>query len=443
MKNDLISIIVPVYNVEKYLKRCIESITNQTYKNIEIILVDDGSTDNSSKICDEYKNKDKRIKVIHKTNGGISSARNRGLDIAKGDYIGFVDSDDYISPNMYEILYKELINNKVDISSCDSIIFKDNDIQFKKIESYKKYIMNKLEAIETLIRNNNNVNPSAWNKLYKKKLFKNVRYPEGYVYEDILTTYLVIEKSNKLIHIKYPLYAYNNRSESIIHNKKNKIKTIYDQLEMIEQRSNLIINKYPKLRKNVINNYVLHILYLYIDFYNIKNIILDDKIKHRFNYIKTIDTKLIDKKIIGKRNYIFFKTYRINKYLLILICHIYKYYKVIKRSFILKQSKKRQYINCRKISSFRLFLRKFKHFGLKYKCNMCHSLLRYMFPYGIDSPIFKEKNIIGGGYRKDVYCPVCNCTDRDRFLYFYIKKYTNILTSKVNILHFAPETEIL
>lgn len=133
MKDDLISVIVPVYNVEKYLHKCINSILNQTYKNLEIILIDDGSTDNSGKICDEYALKDNRIKVIHKENGGLSSARNAGLDICSGDYIGFVDSDDYIAEDMYEYLY---VNLKKIMRMLLCVIF----IMFLKIELKKVFL---------------------------------------------------------------------------------------------------------------------------------------------------------------------------------------------------------------------------------------------------------------------------------------------------------------
>ena len=130
--NDLISVIIPIYNVEKFLSFCIDSIVNQTYKNLEIILVDDGSTDNSGKICDEYALKDNRIKVMHKQNGGVSSARNVGLNIAKGKYIGFVDSDDYVENDMFEILHNLIIKNNVDISCCNKFVFKKNKFTASK-----------------------------------------------------------------------------------------------------------------------------------------------------------------------------------------------------------------------------------------------------------------------------------------------------------------------
>ena len=135
-KNNLISIIVPIYNVEKYLKKCIDSIINQTYKNLEIILVDDGSPDNCGKICDEYAKKDNRIKVIHKENGGVSSARNVGVENATGEYIGFVDSDDYIEKDMYEVLINNLKKENADISIISNYeVYKNKIIENKKKEN--------------------------------------------------------------------------------------------------------------------------------------------------------------------------------------------------------------------------------------------------------------------------------------------------------------------
>ncbi len=306
---DLISIIVPVYNVEAYLKRCIESIINQTYKDIEIILVDDGSTDNSSKICDEYKNKDKRIKVIHKVNGGLSSARNRGLDIAKGKYIGFVDSDDYISPKMYEILYKELINNKADMAMCDSIYIKNDN---KIINDYNITIFTKKDAIKRLLTTDNKVNPSAWNKLYKKELFKNIRYPIGFVYEDIITTYLIINKCKKIVYLNCKLYKYNVRNNSII-NYKNK-NTIYNKLEIVEKRAKLIKKEYPDYLNLVINNYIRHLVFTILDIYSLNNKDFKNDIflKKRIDYFKKTKIKVLNIKYIGKRAYILFMFLKIN-----------------------------------------------------------------------------------------------------------------------------------
>ena len=162
----LISIIVPVYNVESYLKKCLESIINQTYKNIEIILIDDGSTDSSGKICDDYANKDKRIKVIHKQNGGVSDARNTALDICRGDYIGFIDSDDYIELDMYETLLKFLLNNNLDVAMCSSYTVKNK--QLIRCKNFKPYILTGKEAIiNDLLINKYKGSPIVvWNKFY-------------------------------------------------------------------------------------------------------------------------------------------------------------------------------------------------------------------------------------------------------------------------------------
>lgn len=198
MNTPLISVIVPVYNVEKYLPRCIDSILNQTYKNLEIILVDDGSPDNCPAICDEYAQKDSRIKVIHKANGGVSSARNVGLDVATGEYIGFVDSDDWIEPDMYEFLFMRATDYNVDISRCASVweygkgrceeILTDN-------ENENMFLLDGEDLILDLV-NGAWDEGVVWNKLYKKEIVKNVRFREDIAFcEDCLFNYYVF-KSN-------------------------------------------------------------------------------------------------------------------------------------------------------------------------------------------------------------------------------------------------------
>ena len=165
----LISVIVPVYNVEKYLEKCVSSIVNQTYKNLEIMLVDDGSTDSSGKMCDEFAKKDDRIKVIHKPNGGLSDARNSALKIAKGDYIGFVDSDDYIADDMFETLCDLMEDNNSDISIVSFYEIYNNKLigvrDSKELEN-----MTKLEAMKELLIDSK-IQSYAWNKLFKRELF--------------------------------------------------------------------------------------------------------------------------------------------------------------------------------------------------------------------------------------------------------------------------------
>lgn len=218
-KKNLISVIIPVYNVEKFLPYCIESVLAQTYTNLEIILVDDGSTDNSSKICDEYKNKDTRIKVVRKQNGGLSSARNAGLDIATGDYIGFVDSDDTILPTMYEKLYNALVDNDAQVSICGYALVDEN---FKEIKDYplkspiKNEVLNTLEIMEKLcVLNLNWYYTIACNKLYDKKIFDKIKFPLGRIHEDEFVSHRVFDLCTKVACVEECMYLYTKRANSI------------------------------------------------------------------------------------------------------------------------------------------------------------------------------------------------------------------------------------
>lgn len=228
MREDLISIIVPVYNVEKYLEECVDSIINQTYKNLEIILVDDGSTDNSGKICDEYKEKDNRIVVIHKKNGGLSSARNEGMKYAKGAYLQFVDSDDYMDNDMVEMLYNMIITESADISMCSHYILKNGNIYSDATNG--KYVFSNEEALEELLLDRT-IRFYAWNKLFRKELFEDVCYPEGRLFEDILAMPEVFAKAKKIAFEDVPKYYYRQREGSILH--KQTIKLGIDYIEAV------------------------------------------------------------------------------------------------------------------------------------------------------------------------------------------------------------------
>lgn len=206
----LISIVVPIYKVEKYLNRCIDSILNQTINNFELILVNDGSTDGCGKICDEYSRKDNRIKVIHKENGGLSDARNTGIKAAKGKYIGFIDSDDYIEADMYEILYNDIQSNNADISVCGYY----TDYLNANIRNYinnEKFILNKEEALGMIDK----ISPGAWNKLYKREIFEDIEYPVGKLNEDVFIIINILEKCNKIVFDTRPKYHYIQRASSI------------------------------------------------------------------------------------------------------------------------------------------------------------------------------------------------------------------------------------
>lgn len=224
-----ISIIVPVFNVERYLDQCIKSILKQSFKNFELILIDDGSTDKSGEICDLYKQKDERIKVIHKENGGLSSARNAGIEIAEGDYVAFIDSDDYIHKDMYSILYESIINNNSQISMCKFQKVKQNNLQKSEVNNElinlgSKNISN-IEALNNLYEDNSAEFTVVWNKLYDKGLFDDLRFEEGKVHEDEFIAHKILFKCNQITYVPLTLYYYLQREGSII-NSKYSIKNI-------------------------------------------------------------------------------------------------------------------------------------------------------------------------------------------------------------------------
>ncbi len=204
VKDKLISVIVPVYNVECYIKNCIDSILTQTYPFIEIILVDDGSVDSSGKICDEYANNYETVRVIHKSNAGLASARNAGMNIANGEYIGFVDSDDIIDNHMYEILLNTLILEDADIAICK----KTSDVK-KMGDGKEEYeILNRDMALKELVLGLK-FGSHACDKLFKRTIVGNdIFFPEGKTYEDLFTIYKWIEKSNRIIFLDRNLYYY-------------------------------------------------------------------------------------------------------------------------------------------------------------------------------------------------------------------------------------------
>lgn len=219
---DLVSIIIPVYKVEAYLKECIESVINQTYKNLEIILVDDGSPDNCGQICDKYAYIDNRIKVIHKENGGLSSARNAGLEIATGDYISFIDSDDFMSKDFIEKLHHLCIKNNVEIAVCDYTKFEDKskikevEKSEEKIQLYNSYEMQKNMYIENYAKM-----VVVWNKLYKKSIYEKLRFPIGKINEDEFTTYKAYHFAENIAVTNEPLYFYRYNENSIMGKKYN------------------------------------------------------------------------------------------------------------------------------------------------------------------------------------------------------------------------------
>lgn len=212
MKYPLISVIVPVYNVEKYLGKCIDSLVSQTYPNLEIVLVDDGSTDNSGRICDSYASQHSQIRVHHRANGGLSAARNSGIYVSTGEYLMFVDSDDWVSTDITEKLFQNLITADADISSCSEYWVYENT-RFDKREG-TIHVMTPAEAMQDMLYQNG-LNHSTWGKLYKRQLFDSVRFPDGILYEDLATFYLLYEQCRVVVHTTARLYYYRQRNDSL------------------------------------------------------------------------------------------------------------------------------------------------------------------------------------------------------------------------------------
>ena len=292
MEEELISVIVPVFNVEQYLPRCIDSIINQTYNNLEIILIDDGSTDNSGKICDEYEKKDKRIKTFHKKNGGLSDARNYGLNRMNGKYVSFVDSDDYIDKSFLKVLYSNLKTNKSEISCCKMMNIKTKIKKNKK--NVKKTIIkvNSSEAIKMVLYENN-IDSSVCNKIFDKELFDNINFPIGRYFEDLSTIYKIIYKSTNVVITNLPLYFYFQRHDSIVHTKNEK--RIYD-LKICLQELEEFVKKNPIYKQSYLNRKISALFYIYRESNN------SETKKWSKNEIKKYRRKVLYDKKSSKKN---------------------------------------------------------------------------------------------------------------------------------------------
>lgn len=237
MSDNLTSVIIPVYNVEKYLEKCLNSLLNQTMKDFEIILVDDGSRDMSGEICDCYEKKDSRIKVIHKKNGGLSSARNKGIEMATGKFLMFIDSDDWVHPRTLELLIHEAIFSNAEIVQCNIIKLKvENDVFPAIDETVRTRYYSRQKAMENLYIYGRSL---KWliicNKLYRRELFCKIRFPLKKINEDNYVTYRLFDMSRKIAYINLPLYYYRQRPDSIMGNKKNSIK--FDRYEALREQT--------------------------------------------------------------------------------------------------------------------------------------------------------------------------------------------------------------
>jgi len=291
MTNPFISVIIPVYKVELYLRKCVDSVLAQTYTNLEIILIDDGSPDNCGKICDEYAEKDKRIRTIHKENGGLSSARNAALDIMKGEYVVFVDSDDWVLPRYIENMYENLISYNADLSISGVFIYYEHN--GKKVFPYKMRGKNgicfKEQSIDALMYQNEFL-PSAWAKLYKSCLFNDIRFPIGKLFEDSSIMYKIFYKCNKISYSDDKNYCYVQRKGSITHKPSKKLAN--DVLHVLCEMLEWIKENVPACEKSTISRFVGLSLHIY------SNLLADkseykDEIKHIEDKVKEYRRQVI------------------------------------------------------------------------------------------------------------------------------------------------------
>lgn len=268
-----ISIIVPIYNTEKYLHRCVDSILSQTFVDFELILVDDGSTDLSGRICDEYAAKDSRIKVIHKKNGGQSSARNVGIEISKGKYIVFVDSDDWISTDCFEYLYTLIEKYNADAVSADFVFaYENKSISFQKNRNLKEKIIDKAEEILCYYLKQDKMHGkndfAVWGKLFKRELFSELCFPTGKIYEDNIINFKLFQKCIRYVKSTKEIYAYFQHDTSTTKSKLSRkhldlIDSSKEMLEIVEKEYSANL-KLKKLCKRKIAMSYFSILAMYV-----------------------------------------------------------------------------------------------------------------------------------------------------------------------------------
>lgn len=267
MKDKLISVIVAAYNIEEYLPRCLDSLIAQTYQELQIIVVDDGSTDSTGKICDAYAEKDERISAIHRVNGGLSAARNTGLQEAYGDYIGYVDGDDFIEPEMYERLLFACEKNGADLAVCAyRQIGKDGE---DEIFSGKEYVLSGKEALETYICDDRpyHIYNSVWSKLFKREIVEGSMFPEGKKSEDILYTTCALLLSRSCVFVDLPLYNYVVDRQGSIMNQGLADRRFRDEIPFWREQIRMLADAgRNELSKKAEYYFYRRMLFYYLDF---------------------------------------------------------------------------------------------------------------------------------------------------------------------------------
>lgn len=257
----VVSIIVPVYNLEKYLSKCLDSILAQTYKNLEVLLIDDGSTDGSARICDDYQNRDARMIAIHKENGGAADARNLALDKCTGDYVTFIDGDDYVAEDFVERLVQIMAEKDADIAICGW-----NNVEGDKVEPFcanngEIKVYNTEQALEVLLYQEE-FDSAMWPKLYKRELFDGIRFPKGNLYEDIAIIYKVFMRAAKVGYVNYAGYFYLLRESGTT--LKSFTKGKMDLVNVVLDMEQILSEKYPELKKAAASRVVRANFHIYM-----------------------------------------------------------------------------------------------------------------------------------------------------------------------------------
>ena len=296
--NKLISVVVPVYNAEKYLEQCIDSVLEQTYNNIELILVDDGSTDSSGDICDKYALKDQRVKVVHQKNARIGAARNRGIEEATGDYLTFIDSDDYIERETYQECIKLIEKYNADLIQWDLTFWSEEGcidvFPNRELSEYTELIMDRKAALEKMFEWKNmdsrfnhiwTDTHCIWTKMVKKELFDDLRFPEGKEYEDEMVLHHLIYKSKKVVFINRRFSNYRLRAKSTVHSMNlkghaDKVDALYDRYQMITT-----INDNEVLMRGIVHSCLFGIFNTALEAHTIGDRAISEKLT---SYARTI-----------------------------------------------------------------------------------------------------------------------------------------------------------
>jgi len=320
MLNDKISIVIPIYNTDKYLPKCINSVLNQTYKNLEIILVDDGSTDKSVEICDKYSLQDNRIHVIHQKNSGIAHARNTGIRIATGEYLSFIDSDDYIEADMYKTLLDKLYAYDADIVECDH--FRANSEKINtNYNSGEILQFNNQQALEALFLGK--LKDCVWSKLYKRDVVDGIEFPVGNICEDDPWTYKVFARSQKIVFIDLAKYYYLQREDSNSHSSIffwEKLDRFYNSKERLE----FIARDFPSLFNVAQKRFWLDLLNNYIKLEINKHWDKSKKTRNEIKkYIITNYNSFYSNPLINKKDRLRLKIFRANS---MIACHLFSFY---------------------------------------------------------------------------------------------------------------------